>query len=215
MGAACRDTLQGHTGTPEPWCPRGGCGRSHEVTLRVRVPCTSNHRLPLAGAGTASTGAAKRMRDGATEPAEPPGTRWPGMPGHGTVTTPAATTPVLGGPSDPQKNQPNAAWRDPDGARLHPALPHAPAVCNGCCRESHREPAEMNCSQLGLGTQPFPGSPRLTSPRGQHHPMASITPRLASALPPFRGQPVLPEPCAWCWGVGAGGEVGWRPTASA
>lgn len=191
MGAAHRNTQQGHAGNPGLWCPQGGSGRGHEVALPARSPWTSNHRAPLAGAGAASSGAAKQMQDGATEPAVPPGTCWPGMPGHSAVTSPCSHHPCAGGPSDPQENQPSAVGCDPPGARPHPALPRARSVCSGCFHGSHQAPAEISCSRLGLSTQPFPGSPRLTSPHGWHCPTAGIAPPLASPCCLSRGS----RPC--------------------
>lgn len=187
---------QGHTaGTPGLWRPQGGSGRGRQVTLPARSPCTSNHRAPLAGAGAASTGAAKGMRDGATEPAVPPGTCWPGMAGHGTATPPAATSPVTACQGTPRKNHPSAAGCQPHGARPHPALPCAQS---GCFHGSHRVPTEISCSRTGPGTQPFPGSPWLPLPHGWHRPRAGIT------LPPFQGPRALPAPHARCRGAGAG-----------
>lgn len=77
-----------------------------EAVLPAQPLCPSNHCRPLAGTGVASARAAKWMRDAGTEPAVPPGTRRPGLPGRGTVMSPVATIPVLGLQVNPGNHSP-------------------------------------------------------------------------------------------------------------
>ena len=176
------------------WCPRGGSGRGCQVTLPARSPCTSNHRAPLAGASAASTGAAKRMQDGGDRAGSAAWhvLAWDARARRGDV--PCSHHPCAGGPSDPQENQPSAAGCEPCGVRPRPALPRARSVCRRCFRGSHQAPAEISCSWLGPGTQPFPGSPRLALPHGWHRPAT-----FPGAAGPAR-RAYTPCTVLGCWG---------------
>lgn len=104
-------------------CPQGhtartgrdprGCGVP-EVALdeAARSPCphaAPAHLItarPWQAPARPQPGLPSGCKTAATEPAVPPGTCWPGMPGHGAVTSPAAIIPVLGDQATLRKTSP-------------------------------------------------------------------------------------------------------------
>lgn len=145
------------------------------------------------------------MRDGAAEPAVPPGTCWPGMSGHGAVTSPATTIPVLrwGVKRPPRKPAQRCGARAPWGTASS-----SPATCP--VRSQRVFPWESPGTRREKLLPARAGHPALSG-----EPTAGIAPRLASPYDWHRPVAFLGATGPACTPYTVSGCRGWRGSGPA